>query len=421
MGSDEPESLGNGWYRYEDDAAAHYYYNTVSEVTQWDAPTAQQCKELDGGVERAGTHGEADELAAYFTDDTGADEGERHQLADLTLRGEEVSGRRPAGLHHCGAASCRIGAPLTPTPSAPSAACTRAEGLSGWQTSGGTTPAPAGAATAAGARAQAGAGEAAGGVVNGLGGCSPEGVDSPEGGSSQFAEAMAMLKQHPDIFGGRVGGGGGGGGERGVATGVTRFDSQFYQSLNALKSQGVDSFAPVVSPEVERTGSKWSANPSGTSPSGVLAVEEEAEGEGEGFLSVDLAGFSEAVDDDDEVPVGLSAPPGLRPRNQEAAEEAEDEAAVCPWGTVTFQAVVFVWYECDGVSQTQPLFPAADGSLRVRELFVAPTPAPYSGRKGALCCMRQHKTSSTLHAAIYALCLRSLHAGLRMRLQPPPM
>jgi hypothetical protein len=71
-----PVHLGNGWYRYEDDAAAHYYYNTISEVTQWDAPTAEQCAEPewdhdDGGAagEGAGqgTVGETDTLTAYFT------------------------------------------------------------------------------------------------------------------------------------------------------------------------------------------------------------------------------------------------------------------------------------------------------------------------------------------------------------------
>jgi hypothetical protein len=89
-----PVHLGNGWYRYEDDAAAHYYYNTISEVTQWDAPTAEQCAEPewdhdDGGAagEGAGqgTVGETDTLTAYFT----------HEPAQADEAGVPTSRREP--------------------------------------------------------------------------------------------------------------------------------------------------------------------------------------------------------------------------------------------------------------------------------------------------------------------------------------
>jgi hypothetical protein len=35
------------------------------------------------------------------------------------------------------------------------------------------------------------------------------------------------------------------------------------------------------------------------------------------------------------------------------------------WETVTFHAVVFVWYEFQGASRTEPLFPGSDGNLQV--------------------------------------------------------
>lgn len=73
-----PVHLGNGWYRYEDDTAAHYYYNTISEATQWDAPTAEQCAEPEwddddgaaaGEGAGQGVVGEPDALKAYFTEE----------------------------------------------------------------------------------------------------------------------------------------------------------------------------------------------------------------------------------------------------------------------------------------------------------------------------------------------------------------
>lgn len=96
MSSDDgaPVSLGNGWYRYEDDAASHYFYNTITEVTQWDAPTAEQTAEPewddgDGGAAGEGVGqgavGETDALTAYFTDEPAeADE------AGVHTRGEPV-------------------------------------------------------------------------------------------------------------------------------------------------------------------------------------------------------------------------------------------------------------------------------------------------------------------------------------------
>lgn len=198
--------------------------------------------------------------------------------------------------------------------------------------------------TAAAARTTPAAAVQEGGVLHGLG--------SPEGGSSQFAEAMAMLKNHPDIFGQQrapednVR-------ERGVATGATRADSQYIRSLNALKSQGVDSVNPVAFPEhsVPRrsTGSKWTAQTAAAANNN----------DDHSFLSADLAGLSEAAEEEDDgndqrgMLDGPGTPPGLRPGDDE-------------WVTAPFQAVVFVWYETDGVSKTEPLFPSADGNLQVR-------------------------------------------------------
>ena len=179
------------------------------------------------------------------------------------------------------------------------------------------------------------------------------GLGSPEGGSSQFAEAMAMLKNHPDIFG-QQRAAEGNARERGVATGATRADSQYMRSLNALKSQGVDSMIPVASPEdsVARrsTGSKWTAQ---------TAAAAAANNDDHSFLSADLAGLSEAAEEEEEedaqrgVLHGPGTPPGMRP---------SDDGG---WVTAPFQAVVFVWYETDGVSKTEPLFPSADGNLQV--------------------------------------------------------
>ena len=52
-------------------------------------------------------------------------------------------------------------------------------------------------------------------------------------------------------------------------------------------------------------------------------------------------------------------------------ESSEDLEAIEPkdhrtlWQTVTFHAVVFVWYETQGTSRTEPLFPGPDGNLQV--------------------------------------------------------
>jgi hypothetical protein len=191
----------------------------------------------------------------------------------------------------------------------------------------------------------------AGGVLHGLG--------SPEGGSSQFAEAMAMLRSHPDIFGEQRASEGNAR-ERGVATGVTRADSQYMRSLNALKSQGVDSMIPVASPEdsVPRrsTGNKWTAQ---------TAAAATANNDDHSFLSADLAGLSEAAEEEDEdIQRGLSDGPGTPP----GLRSSEDK-----WVTAPFQAVVFVWYETDGVSKTEPLFPSADGNLQVRAAHLPQT------------------------------------------------
>ena len=38
----EPEELGNGWYQYEDEEGRFYYFNTITEVTQWETPTEEE-------------------------------------------------------------------------------------------------------------------------------------------------------------------------------------------------------------------------------------------------------------------------------------------------------------------------------------------------------------------------------------------
>eukprot|EP00959_Pyramimonas_sp_CCMP1952_P159695 3340308-Pyramimonas_sp.AAC.1 len=34
----DPEDLGGGWYKYIDAEERPYYYNTITEVTQWERP-----------------------------------------------------------------------------------------------------------------------------------------------------------------------------------------------------------------------------------------------------------------------------------------------------------------------------------------------------------------------------------------------
>jgi len=38
----EPVELGNGWYQYEDEEGRHYFYNTITEVTQWEMPAEEE-------------------------------------------------------------------------------------------------------------------------------------------------------------------------------------------------------------------------------------------------------------------------------------------------------------------------------------------------------------------------------------------
>mmetsp|Transcript_4170 Transcript_4170/g.5545 ORF Transcript_4170/g.5545 Transcript_4170/m.5545 type:complete len:636 (-) Transcript_4170:163-2070(-) len=66
------------------------------------------------------------------------------------------------------------------------------------------------------------------------------------------------------------------------------------------------------------------------------------------------------------------SPPASRSASSpQTAPQLSRNTMMSLWETVTFQAVVFVWYESQGTSRTEPLFPGKNGNLQVGPILVA--------------------------------------------------
>jgi len=373
-----PEDLGNGWYQYEDEEGRFYYYNTITENTQWDPPTEEELEPPpDEGPDGS------DPYAEYYSEvHDSALNGEDSQVVDAV-----------ADLH--------LGTPVDTDQTSPDDGVYPEDAAALYMQECEDEEEDAEQDENDSLQAESESEEERddedrGGVLTSLS------SNSAGGMGSQFAEAMAMLRQQ-GIFNdpsnnseatqmkNSVGRG----------TGVTRYDSQFYQSMNALKSQGFDApgtISRVLPKSVFQRTQNFESNSNYVSsdpfmrPS-VDTPDQEASGV---YLSPQIAAIAQnEVGDDEPEPDTQQEPSGEAV--QVAAEDAEaagpsalEKVAVADeehplvaeapashdisnglWTTVTFQAVVFVWYETSGSSRTEPLFPGTDGSLQVGPILVA--------------------------------------------------
>jgi hypothetical protein len=218
----DPEDLGGGWYKYVDAEDRPYYFNTITEVTQWELPEnlddyLEDDQQYDEEHVEDGARGEqgevydedtSDAFAAMYIRDTNA-EDIAQSPGLLTDHQQDQQQDQQEGSFK--------------TPTRPAPLSDSARGVVH------TAISPA----------------------RGFG--MPAMPAMPALARSQFEEAMQMLRsQLPEFESVQQ--------EKklelsGQKMGVTRFNSQYHQSLNALKSQGVDVPQPGAEPLLTRAGS----------------------------------------------------------------------------------------------------------------------------------------------------------------------
>jgi len=188
-------------------------------------------------------------------------------------------------------------------------------------------------------------------------------------GKSQFAEAMMMLRKQGIFDGGAAPSP-----EQNKSSTkspvAARETSQFQESLKALRSQGVDGpgTSGITVQPYPRRGSA-----SGRPVTGSVSEEPHAQ------VGQHVSQLQESSPHQD-------APSTEEPQSPDQTEstispELDELLAPQPqpqippshpeWDTVTFQAVVFVWYETSSASRTEPLFPGVDGNLQVGPIHVS--------------------------------------------------
>lgn len=326
----EPKELANGWYQYLDASDRPYFYNTITEVTQWEMP--EELEDFEDGEEE------------YEEEEDDDDAAPTNAFAEIFLRETDAG---DSSYHE---------EPETTSFHPP-------------QKSRGTVQ---------------------------------SGLSEDASGKSQFADAMLLLRKQ-GVFDGnqpeekR---------ERSASAVARRREvSQFSESLKTLKGLGVDGpGAAAVTPPTSHYASRASTGSvSGLSPSGLaeefmVTKSSEPDQSFEQYMSAETTQDIPPIESPPELaavsdPVPQAEPePATEPEAEpEVAADwgGDSEATVSPelaellapqsqippshpsWDTVTFQAVVFVWYESNGASRTEPLFPGPDGNLQVGPIHVA--------------------------------------------------